>query len=52
MAAAESSKRVRRNDTVLQVAFGSGFKCNSLVWLALKANDTQHAAWAPSSGHH
>ena len=51
MAAAESSKRVRRNHRVLQVAFGSGFKCNSVVWLSLKANNTQHAAWASSNGH-
>ena len=50
LAAAEHSKRVRRNDRVLQVAFGSGFKCNSVVWRALKANNTQHAAWAPSTG--
>ena len=50
LAAAEHSNRVRRNDRVLQVAFGSGFKCNSVVWQALRANHTQHVAWAPSNG--
>ena len=31
----------------VQVGFGSGFKCNSLVWRALRdIHDTQHAAWA------
>lgn len=30
------NKLVRRNQTVLQMGFGSGFKCNSAVWKALK----------------
>ena len=31
---------------MLQVGFGSGFKCNSLVWRALRdIHDTKHAAW-------
>lgn len=31
----------------MQVGFGSGFKCNSLVWRALRdIHDTKHAAWA------
>ncbi|XP_026428598.1 3-ketoacyl-CoA synthase 9-like [Papaver somniferum] len=32
----ESKGRVCQNDRVWQIAFGSGFKCNSAVWVALK----------------
>jgi len=32
---------MRRGDRVLQVAFGSGFKCNSAVWLALRVDKTK-----------
>ena len=28
-----------------QVGFGSGFKCNSAVWKALRSVDSKHAAW-------
>eukprot|EP00475_Leptophrys_vorax_P039126 TRINITY_DN7007_c0_g2_i6.p2 TRINITY_DN7007_c0_g2~~TRINITY_DN7007_c0_g2_i6.p2 ORF type:complete len:585 (-),score=17.51 TRINITY_DN7007_c0_g2_i6:531-2159(-) len=32
----EAKGRVRRGDRVWQIAFGSGFKCNSAVWRALR----------------
>ena len=32
-------------EKVWQIAFGSGFKCNSAVWKALRHNKTQHTAW-------
>jgi 3-ketoacyl-CoA synthase len=32
----EAKERVRRGDRVWQIAFGSGFKCNSAVWRALR----------------
>ena len=37
---------MRRGDVVWQVGFGSGFKCNSAVWRALRdVRDARHAAW-------
>jgi hypothetical protein len=42
----EAAQGVRRNDVVWKVGFGSGFKCNSAVWRALRdVKDTRHAAW-------
>ncbi|XP_077240927.1 3-ketoacyl-CoA synthase 10 [Tasmannia lanceolata] len=32
----EAKEKVRRGDRVWQLAFGSGFKCNSVVWRALR----------------
>ncbi|KAL5583601.1 hypothetical protein UlMin_016043 [Ulmus minor] len=39
LAYAEAKGRVRKGDRVWQIAFGSGFKCNSAVWCALRTVD-------------
>lgn len=36
LAYAEAKGRIRRRDRLWQIAFGSGFKCNSAVWKALR----------------
>ncbi|KAG0570573.1 hypothetical protein M758_6G165100 [Ceratodon purpureus] len=36
LAYSEAKGRVKRGDRVWQIAFGSGFKCNSAVWRALR----------------
>ncbi|XP_048552791.1 probable 3-ketoacyl-CoA synthase 20 [Triticum urartu] len=36
LAYCEAKGRTRRGDRVWQIAFGSGFKCNSAVWKALR----------------
>lgn len=41
----ETKGGVRRGDRVWQIAFGSGFKCNSAIWRALHNINTQHAVW-------
>ena len=42
----ETKGNVRRGDRVWQIAFGSGFKCNSAIWRALRNVNTQHSVWA------
>jgi len=32
---------IKRGDRILQIAFGSGFKCNSAVWLALRPDESK-----------
>ncbi|XP_027116396.1 3-ketoacyl-CoA synthase 11 [Coffea arabica] len=39
LAYTESKGRIRRGDRTWQIAFGSGFKCNSAVWRALRTID-------------
>ncbi|KAK2077855.1 hypothetical protein QBZ16_003723 [Prototheca wickerhamii] len=47
----EAVPGVQRGERVWQVAFGSGFKCNSAVWRALRpVHDTTHAAWKHIEG--
>ena len=38
---------MRRGDRVWQIAFGSGFKCNSAVWRAVRdvRDTTRRALW-------
>lgn len=36
LAYTEAKGRMRRGNRVWQIAFGSGFKCNSAVWQALR----------------
>lgn len=37
LAYSEAKGRIRRGDRVWQIAFGSGFKCSSAVWRALRS---------------
>ncbi|CAD7695582.1 unnamed protein product [Ostreobium quekettii] len=41
----ESVQTVKEGEHVWQVAFGSGFKCNSAVWKAIRDIDSCHQAW-------
>jgi 3-ketoacyl-CoA synthase len=39
LAYCEAKARIKKGDRVWQIAFGSGFKCNSAVWKALRTVD-------------
>ena len=41
----ESTKGVKAGERIWQIGFGSGFKCNSAVWKALRTINTPHPAW-------
>ncbi|KIZ01891.1 3-ketoacyl-CoA synthase 4 [Monoraphidium neglectum] len=41
----ESYRGVRKGDKVWQLGFGSGFKCNSAVWVARRRSAAMHPAW-------
>ena len=41
----ETNRGVKAGENVWQIGFGSGFKCNSTVWRALRHNNEQHVAW-------
>uniref|UniRef100_A0A0D9VPV6 3-ketoacyl-CoA synthase n=1 Tax=Leersia perrieri TaxID=77586 RepID=A0A0D9VPV6_9ORYZ len=47
LAYCEAKGRIRRGDRVWQIAFGSGFKCNSAVWKALRSVDGGEADAGP-----
>ncbi|KAK8940711.1 3-ketoacyl-CoA synthase 11 [Platanthera zijinensis] len=36
LAYTEAKGRIRNKDRIWQIVFGSGFKCNSAVWMTLK----------------
>lgn len=41
----ESTRGIKRGDRVWQLGFGSGFKCNSAVWRAMRRVRDNHYAW-------
>ena len=46
LAYVESFRGVRKGDRVWQLSFGSGFKCNSAVWVANRGVRFVHPCWA------
>nr|XP_010914511.1 3-ketoacyl-CoA synthase 11 [Elaeis guineensis] len=46
LAYSEAKGRIKKGDRVWQIAFGSGFKCNSVVWRALRTiKPTNNYPW-------
>ncbi|CAK9143777.1 unnamed protein product [Ilex paraguariensis] len=41
LAYAEAKGRIKKGDRVWQIAFGSGFKCSSVVWRAMRTVDRE-----------
>lgn len=41
----ETFKSVSKGDRVWQLSFGSGFKCNSAVWVAMRSFKDTHSCW-------
>ncbi|XP_038694818.1 3-ketoacyl-CoA synthase 20-like [Tripterygium wilfordii] len=41
LAYVEAKERIKKGDRVWQIAFGSGFKCSSVIWKALRTVDVE-----------